>query len=220
MKSLIKSSVGKISTTTILLVSIIILILILKQAGIVRAQTENITGYEIVNNLTDNFTLNENVVTDENNNSIEITQDFNETLNETSGNISNETSEILNETIREIIESLGNQSIIIPNVSEMINETIEQKTINFEINLDYARKVTRGEIIKVKAIATNAGSSTAKNVVLDWKIPEGFEIVSGNQREFCGVVEMNSNCVSEVDIKTSISTVLGTSEIKVVVNYE
>ena len=49
MKSLIKSSVGRISTTAAFLMVIIISILILKQAGIVKAQNESATGYDAIN---------------------------------------------------------------------------------------------------------------------------------------------------------------------------
>jgi len=49
MKSSIKSSTGRISTTAALLMVIIISILILKQAGIVKAQNESVTGYYAIN---------------------------------------------------------------------------------------------------------------------------------------------------------------------------
>lgn len=138
----------------------------------------------------------------------------------------NLTVEILNETIQEINKSLlGNESIIASNftVSEPTNETQEmpqKSAVNFEIELNYPQKTTRGEIIPVKASTINTGSSTAKNVMLEWKVPEGFVIVSGNEREFCGDVEQNNSCDSQINLKTDVSTVLGLNEIKVVVSYE
>jgi hypothetical protein len=157
-----------------------------------------------------------------------------ENLNSSATNISTEkndsgdnlTVEIINETIQEINETLGgNQSIILSNstVYEQTNETQEtsQKTpVNFEIELNYPQKITRGEIIAVKASAINTGSSTARNVVLDWKLPQDFTIVSGNQSESCGDVEQNGSCDSQISLKTDVSTVLGLKEIKVVVSYE
>jgi uncharacterized repeat protein (TIGR01451 family) len=96
----------------------------------------------------------------------------------------------------------------------------QKSAVNFEIELNYPQKTTRGEIIPIKASATNTGSSTAKNVVLEWKLPDGFSIVSGNESDFCGDMEQNSICDSQINLKTDVSTVLGLKEIKVVVNYE
>lgn len=162
-----------------------------------------------------------NASTDENVNSSAL-------INSTEKNDSrdNLTVEILNETIQEINESLGgNESLVTSNftVSEPFNETQEtpqKSAVNFEIELNYSQRTTRGEIIPVKVSATNTGSSTAKNVVLEWKLPGGFSIVSGNQNELCGDVEQNSSCDSQIDLKTDVSTVLGLKEIKVVISYE
>jgi len=138
--------------------------------------------------------------------------------------------EISNETVPEINETLNeseqvNESVVDPNFTVPIipNETVEipEKTlINFEIKLDYPEKITRGELITAKASVINIDSSIARNVVLSWKIPEGFEIVSENDREFCGILKPNDVCMSEVSLKTDVSTVLGLNEIKVVVSYE
>jgi hypothetical protein len=146
----------------------------------------------------------------------------------TEKNVSRENSsvEIPNETVPEVNGTLeNNESIIEPNFTVPIipNETVEIPEItpiNLEINLDYPGKITRGEIFTAKATVTNADSSTARNVVLSWKIPEGFEIVSGNEREFCGILNPSDACSSEINLKIDVSTVLGLSEIKVVVNYE
>ncbi|NIM46745.1 MAG: hypothetical protein GTN40_01135 [Candidatus Aenigmarchaeota archaeon] len=150
----------------------------------------------------------------------------------TEKNVSNESSsvEISNETVLEFNETLNeseqvNKSTIDPNFTIPIitNETVEipEKTsINFEIKLDYSEKITRGEIITVKTTVINTDSSTTRNVVLGWKIPDGFEIVSDNEKEFCGNLEPNDACMSEISLKTDVSTVLGINEIKVVVSYE
>ncbi len=162
-----------------------------------------------------------NASTDENVNSSAL-------INSTEKNDSSDnlTVEILNEAIQEINESLGgNESLIASNLTipEPFNETLEtpqKSAVNFEIELNYPQRTTRGEIIPVKAHAINTGSSTAKNVVLEWKLPDGFSIVSGNDSEFCGDVKQNSNCDSQIGLKTDVSTVLGLKEIKVVVKYE
>jgi len=229
MKSLAKSLVGRISTTTVFLIIIVVSILILKEAEIVKAQNEsNITGYEIAD-----FTLENNTsssspnTTDLLNNISNETQITNETFienvtnNETSEivNVSNETfenitvneTEILNETL--ISNETSNET------SQEINETHSTKH-NFYTNLDYPRKITRGEIITAKATVTNNDSSEAKNVALDWEIPQGFGIVSGNEREFCGDLKPSDVCNSEIMLKTDVLTPVGLSEIKVVVSYE
>jgi len=138
--------------------------------------------------------------------------------------------EISNETVPEINETLNetepeNESVIKPNFTLPIipNETIEipEKTsINFEIKLDYPEKITREKVITAKSIVINSDFSTARNVILSWKLPNGFEIVFGNENEFCGILEPNDVCISEIELKTDISTVLGLNEIKVVVSYE
>jgi hypothetical protein len=141
--------------------------------------------------------------------------------------------EVFDETVQEISETLqhmenGNESLVQPpnasgDASETSNETLEmpQKTpINLEIKLDYVKKVTRGGIITAKASVTNLDTLTARNVVLGWILPEGFEITLGDSKKSCGDLEPNNVCNSEVSLKTDVSTVLGTKNIKIVVNYE
>ncbi len=139
----------------------------------------------------------------------------------------NQTVGISNETVPEINQTLNesNESIIEPNFTVPIipNETVEipEKTpINFGIELDYSEKITRGEVITAKASVINTDSSTARNVVLGWKLSNSFEIVSGDEKEFCGILKPNDVCISEISLKTDTSTALGIDEIKVVVSYE
>ncbi|NIM46956.1 MAG: hypothetical protein GTN40_02235 [Candidatus Aenigmarchaeota archaeon] len=198
-----KSLSGKTSNIMIFLVILIVFILILKQAEIVIAQNEsNITGYMISNvssNETGNFSLwNETF-------SYNLTSNI--SINENLENTSNETT---NETI--IPNETSNETSIEPEIP--VEELV------FDINLIYPEKITRGEIITVKASVINIDSLTARNVVLGWKIQDGFEIISENEKEFCGILEPNNACVSEINLKTDVSTVLGLNEIKVVVSYE
>jgi len=194
----------------------------------------NLSGFSLINTspLTEsnypNLSQNADSIINITNVSIDENVNSSALINSTGKNDSSDnlTVEILNETIQEINESLGgNESVIVSNftVSEPTNETQEmpqKSAVNFEIELNYPQRITRGEIILVKARAVNTGSSTAKNVVLDWKLPDGFSIVSGNEREFCGSLDQNGICDSQISIETDASTVLGLNEIKVVVNYE
>jgi len=90
----------------------------------------------------------------------------------------------------------------------------------FDINIEYPEKITRGETIIVKANVKNINSLTVRNVFLNWVLPSGFEIISGNQREDCGVLDIDNFCISEIIVKTDFSTNLGIREIKIVVDYE
>ena len=95
---------------------------------------------------------------------------------------------------------------------------VEKPSLN--ITIESPSKITRGSTIIVKSVVTNTGSVEAKNVVLSWKLPSGFEIVSGNQTENCGNLELNNSCTSIISVQTSFSTVLGLNKIKVVVTHE
>jgi len=220
-----------------IIAAVVLLTLLLSETAIFAYQNTslfnetNLSDFTSINTspLTEVITPNTSPMTESISN---ISPDENIILNITNDStekndfIDNSTVEILNETIEQINKSLqGNQTIIVPvlNDSNQTNETQEtpQKTpVNLEINLDYPRKITRGEIITAKATVTNIDSSTAKNVVLTWSIPSGFELVSGQENEICGTLEPASTCSYEIDLKTDASTVLGLNEIKVVVNYE
>jgi hypothetical protein len=194
----------------------------------------NLSGFSLINTspLTEssypNLSQNTDSIINITNASIDENANLSATNISTEKNDSrdNLTVEILNETIQEINKSLGgNESVIVSNftVSEPVNETQEmpqKSAVNFEIELNYPQRITRGEIVLVKARAVNTGSMTARNVVLDWKLPDGFSIVSGNERELCGSLDQNGICDSQISIETDVSTVLGLNEIKVVVSYE
>jgi uncharacterized repeat protein (TIGR01451 family) len=79
-------------------------------------------------------------------------------------------------------------------------------------------KITRGEEFIIKAVVKNSGDADAKNVVLEWVLSEGFEIVSGNAQENCEIPP-SSECTSEIIVKTSFSSILGKNDIKVLVRY-
>jgi len=232
-----KSLSGRTTNIMISLVILIVFILILRQAEIVRAQNEsNITGYMISNitsNISENFTLRnetvsfnltENLSSNETNTSDNTSLGINETLENITINETLTTNETSNETSQQNFTS--NETLEQNETEEILNETnetsiepeIPQESI-FDINLIYSEKITRGETITVRASVINFGSST-RNVVLIWKVPDDFKIISENDREFCGNLNTNDVCMSEIRLKTDVSTVLGLNEIKVVVSYE
>jgi len=81
-------------------------------------------------------------------------------------------------------------------------------------------RVTRGETIEFVASVTNVGSANAENVVFEWKLPMGFEIVSGDASTVCGTLAPGSSCEAAISVRASYHTVLGIDEIRVVVRYE
>ncbi|MBI5871498.1 hypothetical protein HZB88_00225 [archaeon] len=112
--------------------------------------------------------------------------------------------------IIEVKELDTSETITVPNISEII----------LNVSVESPQKITRGEVISVKARITNTGLAGAKNVLLIWKLPEGFKIVSGSKTQNCGILEPNASCTSVITVQTSLFTELGINEIKVVVNYE
>ena len=164
----------------------------------------NITLNESETNYTSNETLDLNVSLNETN----LTDETNVTLNETNVTL-NDTNVTLNETNVTSNETFENETYVEP-----VIEPVEPK---FDVKVVYPQKITRGEDIKITAELTS--DSFARNVYLKWVLPHGMEIVSGNGVEICGDLDVNVSCSSEIDIRTNLS-VLGLSEIKVVVNYE
>jgi uncharacterized repeat protein (TIGR01451 family) len=79
-------------------------------------------------------------------------------------------------------------------------------------------KITRGVEFSLKATASNDGNADAKNVVLKWQLPDGFEIVSGNPEENCELPP-GSACSGEITVRAAYSTPLGKNDIKVRVRY-
>ena len=173
-----------------------------------------------------NQTFNESLVSEENETSsivlpfenisnvtedINVSDFVNESL-EVNTNIS-ETPE--NESLNETVEF--NETVNILDVPEIVIEEVQEK---LSINLDYSEKITRGEILTLKAIVENTDSAVAKNTYLNWELPEGFVIESGEMSKFCGDIEPSNYCISEILVKTDFSTVLGIRDIKIVVNYE
>jgi transposase len=125
----------------------------------------------------------------------------------------------ISEMIENAIDNASNTTVEI-NDSLVPADYVFSEGSKFDIKFDYTQKITRGEEFNVKSYVNNIDSSKAKNVVLNWQLPNGFEIVSGNLVENCGDLEPNNACVSEIILKTDISTTLGISDIKIVVNYE
>ena len=180
-------------------------------------ETSNETSLSNFTNETD-FT-NETNITNET--VFNETVDLDVSLNDTDANETNVTSNETNITIGNITLNETNTTNETLEENETLDEItepiIEPVAPTFDVKLLYPQKITRGENIKISADLTS--DSFAKNVYMKWVLPDGFEIISGNEIETCGDLDSNISCSSEIDVRTNLS-VLGLSEIKVVVSYE
>jgi len=137
----------------------------------------------------------------------------NQTENETNEIIKNETKEIANETIKEA-ENETNKSMM---TGEEIIEISTQP--NLDIQIFSPSKITRGEVIEVKAVIINSGEQV-KKVAAKWVLPANFEIILGNQMENCGNLNKGESCISILNVKTSFLNSLGKNQIKIIASYE
>ncbi len=92
------------------------------------------------------------------------------------------------------------------------------QTVELDVNIEHPSKLTRGHGIVLKATVTNVGTLEAKNVVVNWQLPSGFE--SSSSSFSCGNLQPSETCVSEISVSTFLSAELGLNEVKVIVEYE
>jgi len=143
-------------------------------------------------------------------------------LNETQENLA-----IPNETVaNETIQNEMNATVILPE-SQTLPETGEANATIPEVlqpiltvRIISPEKSLRGEQFDISAAVSNAGNSEAKNVRLEWILPEGLEIVSGQNPADCWTISPDSECMSSLTVSAPISADIGKSEIKVIVGYE
>lgn len=129
--------------------------------------------------------------------------------------VTNETIE--NETETNTTEEITGNETILPGTEEIILDMpkIQQ---DLDIQVSYQEKITRGEIMEIKATVTNSGNKV-KNIRADWSLPKGFDIIYRNQ-ESCENLDTGESCELIIRVQTSVSASLGDSEIKVTVSYK
>jgi len=148
-----------------------------------------------------------------------IPENFSKPENETSAITTVETTIPMNETITVTTTTITNTTIETTlKTTTTTGLNVTQPILNVELNLP--EKVTRGEIFNISTTVTNDGTVDVKNVVLNWNIPEKFEIVSGSSTKDCGTIPVGLFCSAELTIATSVDTKLGNNLIKTVVSYE
>jgi predicted transcriptional regulator len=176
-------------------------------------QTQNLTTAEIENQTN----LSEQNITIQGNLSEENLTVSNQTvLNETNTTI----PEAANETENITMPETQNPNITLPETENQTNITLPEAAHPIlDVKISSPDKMLRGESFDISAVVSNAGNSDAKNVLLEWILPEGFEMVSGDSEE-CGTISPGSECVRNVTVSSSLSTDIGKNQIKVIVKYE
>lgn len=159
----------------------------------------------------------------------QLQEQLDEIINGSPGNETNHTLEVdiineTNNTLPEIPETLFNET----NVTEInltINSTINSTVIAPEttkpvLNVEITRpdRVSRGDVFVMKAIVTNTGTGTARNIIVTWNMPEGFAISATNQD--CAILEPGTSCTSLINVQTNVPAFPGVNRIGVRVNYE
>jgi len=168
----------------------------------------------------------------------ETVNDENETIleNPTEINVSDGTEENQTDSENETVlpdegifinESLGNQT-----QKNLANETLEEPEPPaeppaeeflepvLEARILSPGKITRGEQFDISGVVSNSGTGEARNVRLTWEIPSGFEVVSGETETLCEVLPPDSECMSSLTLSSFLSTNIGRSEFRILVNYE
>ena len=239
-----KSSTGQVQILTVFL------FLFLVPAGIIIAQnaTESInsTGeliLEQMNITPENFTgINQSEIANETP-LIEANATLIENISDETSGLQNQTFEpenitiqenstagaVLNETVsNETIQNETNATISLPDsqattppeAGETNGTLPEILQPILSVRISSQDKTLRGEQFDISAVATNSGNSDAKNVRLEWILPEGIEIVSGDGSAECGTISPDSECASSLTVSAPISAGIGKNEIRVIVRYE
>ena len=94
---------------------------------------------------------------------------------------------------------------------KVINEGTVLMTFNFQ--------VTRGDYFEIKAYAKNTGTGSAKDVWVDWVLPDSFGIITGSGSVHCQEVAPNTSCWNNITATASLSSNLGADDIRVRVSY-
>jgi hypothetical protein len=161
--------------------------------------------------------------------------DSNKSLLTGESTLANGTPQIL-ENLQEVINEDGlnitveNTTVPITSISIPLTSTTVEIPLNYntansiddvyplQVSVDVYGKITRGELIKIKATIYNPSSFDAKNVLVDWQLPTGFQVLSTEGE--CGTIATNSSCEITANVQSFVSAELGKNEIKVVVSYE
>lgn len=125
----------------------------------------------------------------------------------------------INSTPTDII-ILDNESIQKPP-----NETSEEKPEKTEtldpvlkVKLNVPERADRNEPFQISAEVSNTGDQEARDVEVEWILPDSLSILEGSGSHYCSI-PTNAACESHLTVAASISSILGEQEIKVLVRY-
>ncbi len=107
--------------------------------------------------------------------------------------------------------------------SEDANETVEVSEYppSLSIEMDIPERLTRGgaETVLLSAIVLNSGSE-ANGVIVEWILPEGFSVVSGDIIKDIGTLPENASFRSRITVSAGVITPRGVNEIRVKASYD
>ena len=200
----------------------------------------NVTGDEPQNPAESNEPVYEENITLDNETIIET---INETINETffepnitepNVTIPNVTEPVINETNI----TVPNETVPVENltfINETLNETgnVTNGTIaepenittseieepELAVNIIAPDKITRGEETELFAVVDNRGSKDARNVKIEWLLPEFFTVKKGALSDECGYIAANYSCTSAVTVFANTDSRLGLDVVRVRVSY-
>jgi len=168
----------------------------------------DITEISELNGTSENFTIPDATEPEENETNIAIPEEANFT----------EENSTLNET--ENVTIHVEENITYENITTEENATpAEPAEPDVRIEIINPEKITRGESFLLKAVVSNRGAK-AENVVIEWVLPDFFEITEGNEKEKIETFDANTTFSSEILVSSRTDASLGASEIRVRVSYE
>lgn len=195
------------------------------------------TQNETIEELANETVPDETVIPAEGN----VTAEVNATA-EDNATIGNETGEepiivaVTNETATEDNVTVPDENVTIPDVNGTvpeanetvpeINETVPEVNVTItgssevEVFIENPAKITRGQDFTARALVRNTGDGPAQNATLQWILPEGFSIASGNAVESIGTIAAGEEKFYDIMVRSSVSAPRGTSEIRARVAYE
>jgi hypothetical protein len=139
---------------------------------------------------------------------------INDTVNETQTKYTNGTLQV----VSELFENDTNITEINMTINDTIIPVPDTLIPNINVEIIHPDKVTRGDAIVIRAVVTNTGTGTARNVIVKWDMPEGFSISATNQD--CAILEPGASCTSLINVQTSVPALPGMNKIGVRVEYE
>lgn len=96
--------------------------------------------------------------------------------------------------------------------------SVPQPVPVLEMRLSVPENIKRNDAFSLLAEITNKGTSSAKDVALDFTMPEGVSFASGEK--LIGEIPAGESVRREFIFKSSYGAALGANKIKVRVTYE